>query len=171
VVVTFEDCFAVVVGHEGGLSTDRGDPGNWTGGKVGEGAFKGTKFGIAAHVYPQLDIANLTLGEAVSIYKRDFWVPIRGDELPAAWRLPVFDAAVNMGVGTAVRMMQDALGVMVDGRIGPRTLAALQAADNRKLARFFARRVKRYSELQTFPRHWDGWLTRAFVTAMESASA
>jgi hypothetical protein len=43
--------------------------------------------------------------------------------------------------------------------------------DNRKLARFFARRVKRYSELQTFPRHWDGWLTRAFVTAMESASA
>lgn len=167
-MIDFEHCFAVVVGHEGTFSTDRGDPGNYTGGKVGEGVFKGTKFGIAASSYPHLDIASLTLGEAAEIYRRDFWSAIRGDELPEAWRLAVFDCAVNMGVGTAVRMMQDALGVMVDGRIGPRTLAALQAADNRKLARFFARRVKRYSELSTFSRHWDGWLTRSFVTAMEA---
>jgi len=167
-MVTFEDCFAAVVGHEGVFSTDRGDPGNWTGGKIGEGAFKGTKYGIAASQYPHLDIVNITLGEAAAIYRDDYWSRIRGDELPAAWRMAMFDTAVNMGVGTAIRMMQDALGVMVDGSIGPRTLAALQAADNRKLARFFSRRVKRYSELATFPRHWDGWLTRAFVTAMEA---
>ncbi|MBP6564055.1 MAG: hypothetical protein KA200_00420 [Burkholderiales bacterium] len=165
---TFDECLAAVVVHEGGYSRDPHDPGNWTGGKRDVGLLRGTKYGISAAAYPDIDIAALTLGDIKQLYHRDYWKPIRGDELPAAWRLPVFDCAVNMGVGTAVRMMQDALGVMVDGSIGARTIAALQAADNRKLARFFARRVKRYSELPTFGRYWDGWLTRAFVTAMES---
>lgn len=153
--MTFDEAFDVVIGHEGGYVNDPRDPG-------GE-----TRYGISKRAYPTEDIANLTLDRARFLYKRDYWDRIRADEMPAAWRLPMFDTAVNMGTGTAVRMMQDALGVMVDGVIGPRTLAALQAADNRKLARFHARRVKRYSELPTFGVYWDGWLTRAFVTAME----
>jgi lysozyme family protein len=167
-MTNFERAFAIVVGEEGVYSTDRKDRGNWTSGKVGEGTFKGTKYGIAAHVYPDLDIPSLTLDQARAIYRRDYWDRVRGDDLPWAWALSVFDAAVNMGVGTATRMMQDALGVMVDGRIGPRTIAAAQAADDRKLARFFARRAKRYSELSTFGLYWDGWLTRSFVIAMEA---
>ena len=37
-------------GHEGGLSLDPNDRGNWTGGKKGSGELRGTKYGIAAHV-------------------------------------------------------------------------------------------------------------------------
>lgn len=37
---------------EGNLSTDRNDAGNWTGGSVGVGDLKGTKFGISATTQP-----------------------------------------------------------------------------------------------------------------------
>lgn len=64
-------CLAVALKHEGGYSNTRNDPGNWTGGQVGIGALKGTKYGIAAHVYPALKIKNLTLEDAKSTYERD----------------------------------------------------------------------------------------------------
>jgi len=57
---TFDQAFALVVGIEGGFSTDQNDPGNWTSGKVCIGEFKGTKYGISAASYPHLDIPNLT---------------------------------------------------------------------------------------------------------------
>jgi hypothetical protein len=48
----FERCMDEVFKHEGGLSLIRADPGNWTGGKVGKGELRGTKYGIAAHAHP-----------------------------------------------------------------------------------------------------------------------
>ena len=39
---------AHVFGHEGGLSLDPNDRGNWTSGVIGKGELKGTKFGIAS---------------------------------------------------------------------------------------------------------------------------
>ena len=47
--ITFDEAFKRLIGHEGGYSTDRRDPGNWTGGRVGVGTLKGTKFGLAAN--------------------------------------------------------------------------------------------------------------------------
>lgn len=165
----FLDAFERVVELEGALSMDPRDPGNWTGGSPGAGELRGTKYGISAKAYPSLEIASLTLGEARDIYRRDYWDAVRGDELPWPWAFAVFDAAVNQGVGAAVRMMQDALGVLVDGVIGPRTLAAAAAATDRQLARFFSRRVQRYMRASTFNVHADGWITRAFLVAMEAS--
>ena len=39
----FDLSFDRVVGHEGGLSLDRNDRGNWTSGKIGVGSLNGTK--------------------------------------------------------------------------------------------------------------------------------
>lgn len=164
----FLEALAYTKREEGVYSDDPNDPGNWTGGRKGQGELRGTKYGISAKAYPHLDIKNLTLGEAREIYLNDYWRPIKGDELPRAWRISVFDTAVNVGVPRAVRMMQDALGVMVDGSIGARTISAAASADNRKLARFYARRAKWYTELDTFDGYWDGWFTRCFVMAMEA---
>lgn len=50
-MMTFDKAFNRLIGHEAGYSNDRRDPGNWTGGKVGIGTLKGTKFGIAANTY------------------------------------------------------------------------------------------------------------------------
>jgi hypothetical protein len=55
----FDRIFDFVVGSEGGFTDNPADPGNWTGGKIGAGECRGTKFGISAGAHPDLDIANL----------------------------------------------------------------------------------------------------------------
>lgn len=123
----FDRCFDILIGHEGGFSIVRSDAGNWTKGKVGSGVLKGTKYGIAAASFPDLDIANLTLEDAKAIYAARYWAPIRGDHLPISLALLCFDSAVNNGVGAAIRWLQSAAGVVVDGDLGPKTIAAAQA--------------------------------------------
>ena len=90
-----------LLSHEGGFTDDRRDPGNWTGGKVGAGLLKGTKFGIAANTYPALDIKNLTRAQAVAIYRWDFWERARCDRLPAVVAFQLLDGAVNSGIAQA----------------------------------------------------------------------
>ena len=58
--MNFDKAFELLIGHEGGYTTNPKDAGNWTGGKQGVGVNKGTKYGIAANSYPSLDIKNLT---------------------------------------------------------------------------------------------------------------
>ena len=150
----FLEAFQLIVGEEGGYVNDPRDPG-------GE-----TMYGISKRAYPNEDIAAMTLGRAREIYLADYWHPVHGDDLPRPWALSVFDTAVNMGVGTAIRLMQDALGVMVDGKLGPRTIAAARDADNRKLARFYALRAIRYAENPNFQTYDYGWLPRSFLVAI-----
>lgn len=168
VVTPFERAFRIVVGEEGGFTLDPRDKGNWSGGEVDRGELKGTKFGISAAAFPALDIRSLTLEDARRIYADLYWRPIRGDELPLVWALLMFDCAVNQGVGTAILLAQDACGVQADGKFGPRTLAALQSGDDRRPARFLARRAQRYMKLATFPIYGDGWLTRTYRIALEA---
>lgn len=121
----FERAFAVVLGHEGGYTADPTDPGNWTGGAPGRGECRGTNWGISAASYPYLPIRALTREQACDVYRRDYWAKVRGDELPPAVALLVFDAAVNSGTSRSARWLQQALGVPDDGALGPRTLAAV----------------------------------------------
>jgi lysozyme family protein len=97
----FEQAFDHIIGNEGGFTDNRSDPGNWTGGKPGAGECLGTKYGISAHAYPHLDVANLTLDDAHAIYRSDYWNKIEADTLPGPLALLAFDAAVNNGVGRA----------------------------------------------------------------------
>src|SRR5689334_21475768 len=103
-------CLEVVFGAEGGLSLMSSDPGNWTGGKVGEGNLIGTKYGISAAAYPKLDIPNLTLAQATKIYERDYWNVIHGDTLATGVDLAAFDAAVMSGAGTARNWLLRSIG-------------------------------------------------------------
>lgn len=107
------DCakaLVTVFGHEGGYTADRNDPGNWTGGKVGVGKLKGTKFGIAANSFPNLDIKHLTLAQAAKIYRTNYWNPLHLDRLESqAIATILFDTAVNMGTGTEARTLQEAI--------------------------------------------------------------
>ena len=107
------------------------DRGNWTGGEIGVGILKGTNFGLSAASYPHLNLRDLTSEAADAIYRRDYWQPVRGDELPAGLDLMVFDHAVNAGVGVSVRLLQAALEVAVDGQMGTHTLLAARHADAR----------------------------------------
>lgn len=122
---TFQTAVSWIIAWEGGYTGNAGDPGNWTGGKVGAGTLRGTKYGISAAAYPTADIANLTVADAQVLYERDYWTPIQGDALPPALAMVVFDGAVNSGVSQSAQCLQAPLGVTPDGVIGPATLGAV----------------------------------------------
>ena len=138
-MTVFDQAFRIVVGEEGGFTTNPADPGNWTGGACGRGECRGTRYGVSAAAYPDIGIATLTLDAARAIYRRDYWDRVQGDLLPPPLALLVFDAAVNNGVGRAVRWLQQASGVPPDGVMGAHTLAAVAALHAR--ARWGLKRV------------------------------
>lgn len=127
----FQPALADVLVHEGGYTADPRDPGNWTGGKRGVGVLKGTKKGISAASFPHLDIKSLNDNQIADIYHGKYWVPIRGDDLPAGVDLSTMDYGVNSGVSRSAKDLQRVLGVGVDGRIGPVTVLAAKVADPR----------------------------------------
>jgi len=158
-MIDFNTAFDRLINHEGGYSDDPRDLGNWTGGKVGAGELKGTKFGIASHSYPYLDIRNLTLTQAKEIYHRDFW-SIIGNAHPSI-KFQLFDAAVNHGHGNAIRFLQRAVRVADDGQWGKISQAALDAMEtNDVLLRFVAYRLKFWASLSTFDVYGRGWTSR-----------
>lgn len=157
----FNKSFDRLISHEGGWSDDKKDPGNWTGGRPGVGVLKGTKFGIAANTYPDVDIKGLTLDAAKAIYYRDWWLKIGAEEIHPALVFQMWDFAVNAGMGTARRGLQYAARVAVDGKIGPVTLAAVKAAPlNDLLLRFNSFRLRYYTSLSTWPTYGKGWTNR-----------
>lgn len=169
--MSYETAFKEIIGHEGGYTDDPEDDGNWTGGAQGVGELKGTKYGISAAAYPQLNIKALTLDDAKVIYFQDYWKRVRCDELPPAVAFTMFDCAVNQGILRAIRCMQRALGVKDDGVFGPQTLAKAKAHKNKPdlIAKFMAERILEYVQAKRWPRFKGGWSLRAFRVAMTAA--
>lgn len=167
---TFHQAFEIVVGHEGGLSLIREDRGNWNSGQVGVGELKGTKYGIAAHAYPHLDIRNLTLDAARAIYERDYWNKAGCNEWKPMLALIVFDAAVNNGAAQAVKWLQGAAKVNADGIIGPVTRAAVAKRDAEELAiELHAQRINTMAQLPTWKNFGLGWSRRLARLPMQAA--
>lgn len=157
----FDTFIRRILSHEGGYSADPKDPGNYTGGRVGVGQLKGTKFGIAANTYPTLDIKNLTWDTAAALYRRDFWDASKAGQLPPAVGYQLLDGAVNSGVRRATQWLQRAALVADDGIIGPATLAAIKAADPNDLVfRFIAERLEFMTGLSNWAAHGKGWARR-----------
>lgn len=124
----FQPAFDFLMQHE--------DPGLT--GKVTVDSGGVTRWGISQRAYPTLDIRNLTLEQAAQLCRRDYFEPIHGFEIDVQQiASKLLDMAFNMGVGTAVVMLQTALNIHCqgndllreDGAMGPRTLQALNNAD------------------------------------------
>jgi lysozyme family protein len=162
----FARCFAFTLAAEAGFTNTPGDPGNWTGGAVGQGELRGTKFGISAGSYPNLDIANLTEAQAEEIYRRDFYAKLQGDAMKPPVAMVAFDGAVNAGMRRAVMWLQQAAGLAPDGVLGPRTLAALNTGDPLALAReALARRLEFYTQIPGWAQFGLGWTRRVIALA------
>lgn len=151
----FDTALKAILKFEGGYVNDAKDPG-------GE-----TKYGISKRAYPNEDIKNLSLARAKEIYKADYWDVCRCDNLPDPLALFVFDCAVNQGTNTAIRMLQEVVGVKADGVIGQKTiLAAIQIPQEDALL-YLVARVFRYVRTNGFERYGKGWLKRLFLLAAE----
>lgn len=157
----FDIAFERVIGHEGGFQADPRDRGNWTGGAFGQGDLNGTKFGISAMSYPDLDIRGLTPDQAKAIYWKEWWLPLKMERMPQALPYQLFDAAINHGKHRASMLLQHAVRTTTDGAIGPKTLAAAAAMDhNDILMRFLAARLRFMAQIKTWPTYGKGWAVR-----------
>jgi lysozyme family protein len=158
----FEHAIKIVLKHEGGYSNDPVDPG-------GE-----TKYGITKRTYPYLDIKNLTIRDAKFIYYDDFWLKGKYYKIHSKYLgTKVFDAAVNMGIRRANKILQKACNRMgehlvVDGIIGPKTIAIVNSLDacdlrqeyRREMYSFYKGLIRRRPRLAKYK---NGWKNRAFA--------
>ena len=127
-----------------------------------------TKYGISKKAYPELDILNLSENRARDIYERDYWNKICGDQIKSQLIAEnLFDTAVNMGVRTASRLCQLAIGVSpADGNIGPQSLAKLNAYEEKSfIAMFTLAKIARYAHICNSDKSQRpfllGWLNRS----------
>lgn len=147
----FEKAVEVIFNHEGGYVNNPKDKG-------GE-----TNFGISKKAYPKEDIKNMTKDRAAQIYYNDYWLKSSCDKMPYRIALNVFDMSVNAGVKESLKTLQRALGVVADGVVGNKTLAALKA--NKDIVySFTAERIKYYSNTSSWNTFKNGWINRTLKT-------
>ena len=159
--MNFDQAFDRLLANEGVLSLNERDRGNWTSGIIGVGELKGSKYGVSAMSYPDLDIANLTIEDSKKIYRRDFWDCGHMDEYDHTLAFQVFDFAVNSGVETALRKLQRAAGVADDGFIGPVTIEAIQRRRPAvMILLFLAERLDYMRKLSSWRTQGAGWAAR-----------
>lgn len=120
-----------------------------------------TKYGICKRSYPGLDIANLTVAHALSIYRRDFWRP-KAAQLPPPLDLVFFDMCVHHGQGNATRILQAAAGLKPDGSWGDQTSGGVQhIADIHQFCdKVLDQRMTFMRKLKNWEANKNGWANR-----------
>ena len=127
-----------------------------------------TKYGIAEKANPEAWAdGKVTLDEARDIYFHKYVVQPGFDKIEdPKLQHQLVDFGVNSGPFIAVQKLQTVLGVGVDGKMGPKTLAAANSTDPRELSNKLAVArakllcqicVKNPSQL----RFLNGWINRA----------
>ena len=142
---SFDKAMGDVLKNEGGYVKDPIDRGgetiygvsrrywpSWAGWAIVDQMLKGT-----GTVQPseRLDLA------VKDFYRAEFWDRCNCDALPQGIATKVFDTAVNVGVTTACRWLQESLNILnrngksypdieEDGKLGPATLRSLKALIN-----------------------------------------
>lgn len=109
--------------------------------------------------FPLLDVWQAPQADIEAVYLEEYWLP-NCDLLPVGVDYLFFDMAVNAGPNRATKLMQRALGLKEDGRVGPLTREAMRSAHAPAL-------IDRYSEVKRAfylglhqPRFTKGWLNR-----------
>lgn len=150
--MNFDQAFARLLGHEGTYSNNPADSGGET--------MWGVTIAVArAAGYTGL-MRSLPIDVAKSIYRGEYWAPVKAEQLPESLRFDVFDAAVNSGVRQAAKWLQRAVNVTEDGVIGPATIAAANKAGPMVAAHFNGARLEMMTNMAGWPTFSRGWARR-----------
>ena len=161
----FAEALQKILVHEGGFSDHPLDPGGMT----NLGVTRRVWEEWTGHPVTVRQMIDLTPAKVAPMYRRKYWDKVHGDELPAGVDLVVFDAAVNSGPGRATKWLQACVGVEVDGDIGPKTLAAVNAFDTAHLIDDYGRRRLAFLlDLPTWETFGKGWTKRVAAVRLES---
>jgi len=163
----FDKAISFTLDHEGGLVNNPADPGMITN--------FGISYRFLKNIRPdadESDIENMTRDDAIELYRNYFWRSCYCNELPSLVDSVVFDTAVNMGTGTAIKLLQRTLNELygtnlkVDGGFGPITQSAIEEiADTMEFAKaFLDKRRDYYTSLADnkpkFRVFLRGWMNR-----------
>ena len=161
----FDSALAAVLHHEGGYVNHPEDPGGMT----NLGVTKRVWEEWVGHQVDEQAMRALTPAIVGPMYKAKYWDKIKGDELPAGVDYAVFDAAINSGPGRAAKWLQEVVGVIADGAIGPGTMKAVLAEDPAELVSAYSfKRMNFLQGLPKWPTFGKGWGRR--VTEVASAA-
>ncbi len=161
---TFEHALTHILQMEGGWADDPYDPGGPTNFGITLATYANDKgVAVTADSFAQLksELRSIRLDTVRRIYLEGYWQPAACPVMPPALAFFHFDAAVNHGVLGAARLLQESVGAVIDGEIGPETLskgAARPVPDT--LALYADVRRRHYRSLSTFWRFGNGWLAR-----------
>jgi len=113
---------------EGGYVDNPADPGGPTNHGITQRVYSAW---LARNGCADADVRYISYLQTAAIYQQRYWGPTRCDQMDAPLDLVVFDGAVQHGVMSIVRILQQrVLGFdprEVDGIVGPSTLAAIDA--------------------------------------------
>lgn len=166
---TFEKLNAKLLQHEGGYVDHPRDPG----GATNYGITQATLSAWRGKRVSKSDVRNLTVAEALRIYRARYWDTVQGDLLPAGVDYAVFDFAVNSGPARAAKYLQRIVGASPDGIIGPMTHRAIK--NSGLIARQIAEklcdaRLAFMKRLRTWGTFGKGWGRRVSEVRRVSAS-
>jgi len=163
----FDDALKAILKHEGGFVNHPKDPGGMT----NLGVTKKVWEAWVGHAVDEKAMRALTPEVVGPMYKKKYWDAVKADDLPAGLDYLMFDFAINAGPNRAIKTMQKAIGTNPDGAIGPKTMAALKAADPTDLiAKFSIEKELFYKALPTFATFGKGWLRRVDESKSHAAT-
>jgi len=157
----FQECLARILKHEGGYVNDPLD----SGGRTNLGVTQRVWEEFVGHPVTEADMKALTPEKIAPMYKLKYWNPSYCEVLPKGLDYVVFDFAVNAGTGRSVKTLQQAIGCVADGVIGPKTMAVINDANPKDLiAKFSDARADFYQGIVARKpdqaRFIKGWLNR-----------
>ena len=151
----FKECLDLLLKSEGGWVNNVNDPG-------GE-----TNLGVTKRVWeewvghPVESLKKLTKNDVAPLYEQKYWRPCYGEVLPRGLDFLCFSFGVNAGCGRSVKLLQQSIGVVPDGIIGPRVMQKLRESNIADVIKGFSEsRREYYRSLKTFPTFGKGWLAR-----------
>lgn len=103
----FALCVARVQKHEGGAVDNPNDPGGRTNYGISQLIFKQMR---EDELTQETDVFKIEWREAQMAYYKYFWVPMRCARLPVGLDYMAFDCAVNMGEGSARKILKSSMG-------------------------------------------------------------
>ena len=162
----FDAAMEFVFAREGGYVNDSRDPGGETAWGI---TFATLQDSIVSGIVPSGTTPHtLTRDQARAIYRARYWDAIKADQFKPAVALVLFDSAVNQGPITAVRLLQQSLGVTADGIVGPETIrAAAKISATTVIQEHCALRLIRYRRDANAETYFGGWCRR--VLALHAA--
>jgi lysozyme family protein len=151
----FQECLDLVLKSEGGWVNNPSDPG----GETNLGVTKRVWVEYVGH--PVESLKKLTKEDVAPLYELKYWRPCYCEVLPRGLDFVVFSMGVNAGPGRSIKLLQQSIGCVPDGVIGPKTRDLISSSNGADIIKKFSTaRREYYQSLKTFPIFGKGWLLR-----------